>query len=62
MEVFVKLLSGKNVALKAEPEETVERLKARIFDVEGVTIDLQRLTFAGKWKIFDELYINSAAA
>ena len=49
MQIYVKTLTGSTITIDCEPNDTVERIKEKIYDkIKSQKPDEQRLIFAGK--------------
>jgi len=48
MMIKVKTLTGKEIEIDIEPNDTIERIKERVEEKEGIPPIQQRLIFAGK--------------
>ena len=48
MQIFVKTQTGKTITIEVEPTDSIEAVKEKIFEKEGILPENQRLIFNGE--------------
>lgn len=51
MQIIVKRMTGQTIALEVELTDTIEDVKTKIQEKEGISTISQRLVFAGKLSV-----------
>lgn len=48
MQIFIKTLTGKTITMAVSPNQPIIQIKEMIQEKEGISVDQQRMVFAGK--------------
>ena len=48
IQIFVRTLTGRTMSVEVNPDDTIESLKEKLYDEEGIPVEQIRLIFGGK--------------
>ena len=47
-QIYIKTLQGKNITLDVNDDDTIDSIKKKITEIEGIPVEQMRLVFNGK--------------